>query len=204
MCSRCSRFSVFRSRPRSRVQWSRQYHSSVPAFASKRGASSGSGGRGRQTVLARVPLGHDFEPEVVVEREIEQRAVHVDEHGVDARSNRQRRWLLAPCLYDTRGAVIDLTEKRRLLDTIAGIARDAGRAILEVYGTEFTVTLKDDRSPLTEADKRAHTIIDAGLRALDAAIPVLVRRGRARSRARSGAAGRGSGSSTRSTARRSS
>jgi len=69
--------------------------------------------------------------------------------------------------------VIDLTEKRRLLDTLAGIARDAGRAILEVYGTEFTVTLKDDRSPLTEADKRAHTIIDAGLRALDTAVPVL-------------------------------
>jgi 3'(2'), 5'-bisphosphate nucleotidase len=69
--------------------------------------------------------------------------------------------------------VIDLTEKRRLLDAIAGLARDAGRAILEVYGTEFTVTLKDDRSPLTEADKRAHEIIDAGLRTLDPAIPVL-------------------------------
>src|SRR6185295_17272634 len=67
----------------------------------------------------------------------------------------------------------DLTKSRRLLDVLAGIARDAGRAILEVYGTDFTVTLKDDRSPLTEADKRAHTIIDAGLRVLDAAIPVL-------------------------------
>jgi 3'(2'), 5'-bisphosphate nucleotidase len=69
--------------------------------------------------------------------------------------------------------VIDPPEKRRLLDTVARIARDAGRAILEVYGTEFTVTLKDDHSPLTEADKRAHTIIDAGLRALDPAVPVL-------------------------------
>ena len=69
--------------------------------------------------------------------------------------------------------MIDLTEKRRLLDTIARIARDAGRAILEVYGTDFTVTLKDDRSPLTEADQRAHTIIDAALRALDPSIPVL-------------------------------
>ena len=69
--------------------------------------------------------------------------------------------------------MIDPTEKRRLLDAVALIARDAARAILEVYGTDFTVTLKDDRSPLTEADKRAHTIIQAGLRALDAAIPVL-------------------------------
>ncbi len=69
--------------------------------------------------------------------------------------------------------MIDLTDKRRLLDTVAGIARDAGRAILEVYGTDFAVTLKDDHSPLTEADKRAHTIIDTGLRALDPAVPVL-------------------------------
>ena len=69
--------------------------------------------------------------------------------------------------------MIDLTDKRRLLDTVARLARDAGHAILEVYGTDFTVTLKDDRSPLTEADKRAHTIIDAGLRALDPAVPVL-------------------------------
>jgi 3'(2'), 5'-bisphosphate nucleotidase len=69
--------------------------------------------------------------------------------------------------------VIDPTEQRRLLDAVAQITRDAGRAILEVYGTDFTVTLKDDRSPLTEADKRAHAIIDAGLRALDASVPVL-------------------------------
>jgi 3'(2'), 5'-bisphosphate nucleotidase len=69
--------------------------------------------------------------------------------------------------------VIDPTEARRLLDSVARIARDAGRAILDVYGTDFTVTLKDDRSPLTEADKRAHGIIDAGLRALDSNVPVL-------------------------------
>jgi 3'(2'), 5'-bisphosphate nucleotidase len=69
--------------------------------------------------------------------------------------------------------VIDSTEKRRLLDAVSGVARDAGRAILDVYGTEFTVTLKDDRSPLTEADRRAHAIIDEGLRALDPAVPVL-------------------------------
>ena len=69
--------------------------------------------------------------------------------------------------------MIDLTKNRRLLDVLAGIARDAGRAILEVYGTDFSVTLKDDRSPLTEADKRAHAIIDAALRTLDPTVPVL-------------------------------
>jgi 3'(2'), 5'-bisphosphate nucleotidase len=35
----------------------------------------------------------------------------------------------------------------------------AGREILEVYGSAFAVEHKDDRSPLTEADKRAHAAI---------------------------------------------
>src|SRR5690606_23945978 len=33
---------------------------------------------------ARVMLRNDLEPEKIIEREVEQRAVHVDEHGVDA------------------------------------------------------------------------------------------------------------------------
>ncbi|HVY63212.1 MAG TPA: 3'(2'),5'-bisphosphate nucleotidase CysQ [Gammaproteobacteria bacterium] len=67
----------------------------------------------------------------------------------------------------------DLGEKRRLLDAVAGLAREAGKAILEVYGGEFAVTFKADRSPLTEADERAHAIIDRGLKALAPDVPVL-------------------------------
>ena len=44
-------------------------------------------------------------------------------------------------------------------DFLAGIAREAGKAILEVYGTDFEVERKDDQSPLTLADKRSHRII---------------------------------------------
>ena len=64
-------------------------------------------------------------------------------------------------------------EKRRLLDAISSIARDAGRAILEVYARDFAVALKADRSPLTEADEVAHTIIDRRLRTLAPSMPVL-------------------------------
>ena len=32
----------------------------------------------------------------------------------------------------------------------------AGKEIKEVYGREFSVELKDDKSPLTEADKKSH------------------------------------------------
>jgi len=40
-----------------------------------------------------------------------------------------------------------------------------GEAILDVYGTDFDVAAKEDRSPLTEADLRAHRVIVDGLAA---------------------------------------
>lgn len=60
-----------------------------------------------------------------------------------------------------------------LLESVRQIARRAGDAIMEVYSREFAVELKDDRSPLTEADKAAHTIIAAGLAALAEPLPIL-------------------------------
>jgi 3'(2'), 5'-bisphosphate nucleotidase len=63
--------------------------------------------------------------------------------------------------------------EQRLLDAVCDIARAAGRAVLEVYGRDFTVSRKSDDSPLTEADRVAHTIIARDLAALDAAIPLL-------------------------------
>ncbi|EKF74718.1 inositol 1-phosphatase [Alcanivorax hongdengensis A-11-3] len=66
-----------------------------------------------------------------------------------------------------------MTDFNALLDPLADIAREAGKAILEVYEREdLGVETKDDKSPITEADKAAHTIIEARLQALTADIPV--------------------------------
>jgi len=46
-----------------------------------------------------------------------------------------------------------------LLEAAKVIAQRAGRAILEVYGTDFEARAKADDSPLTEADLRAHRLI---------------------------------------------
>jgi len=62
---------------------------------------------------------------------------------------------------------------RALLEPICSIARAAGEAILEVYGRDFGVETKGDRSPLTEADRVAHRIIDDRLRSLPVRLPVL-------------------------------
>jgi 3'(2'), 5'-bisphosphate nucleotidase len=53
------------------------------------------------------------------------------------------------------------------------IARDAGAAIMDIYSQDFLVDIKADQSPLTAADMASHHIIEAGLNALDANIPVL-------------------------------
>lgn len=51
-----------------------------------------------------------------------------------------------------------------LVDTVRAIAERAGKAILEVYETDFDVARKDDASPVTEADERAERMIINALR----------------------------------------
>jgi 3'(2'), 5'-bisphosphate nucleotidase len=60
-----------------------------------------------------------------------------------------------------------------LLPELRAIARRAGSAILEVYKNDFAVTVKDDKSPVTEADIRSERIILEGLAALTPDIPVI-------------------------------
>ncbi len=60
-----------------------------------------------------------------------------------------------------------------LREGIIDLARDAARAIMQVYEGEFAVQHKDDDSPLTAADLAAHRCIVAGLARLSPSIPVL-------------------------------
>ena len=66
-----------------------------------------------------------------------------------------------------------MTDLNRILLEVTALARDAGRAILEVYASSFDVEEKADRSPLTEADLRSEKLILAGLRRIAPEIPVL-------------------------------
>jgi len=49
------------------------------------------------------------------------------------------------------------------LQTAIEASLKAGQVIMEVYNTAFNVELKDDKSPLTEADKKANDIINSFL-----------------------------------------
>jgi 3'(2'), 5'-bisphosphate nucleotidase len=52
----------------------------------------------------------------------------------------------------------------------------AGKAVMEVYQSDFAVQAKEDKSPLTAADKNAHEIIKADLAAFD--LPLISEEGR--------------------------
>ncbi len=60
-----------------------------------------------------------------------------------------------------------------LLPGVMTIAEAAGRQIMSVYEGDFAVTLKRDRSPLTEADLAAQRTIAAGLAELTPEIAML-------------------------------
>ena len=64
------------------------------------------------------------------------------------------------------------------IEDIKKVAIEAGKKILEVYGTDdFQVETKGDDSPLTVADRMSHEVIVAGLEKLDLGFPILSEEG---------------------------
>ena len=59
------------------------------------------------------------------------------------------------------------------LDKVTAIAKDAGKAIMDIYNKDFNVEYKEDSSPLTEADTKANEIICNALKKLYPDIPMM-------------------------------
>jgi 3'(2'), 5'-bisphosphate nucleotidase len=64
-------------------------------------------------------------------------------------------------------------EHSRLVDDLAGAAREAGEAILTVVRRGFEVESKQDTSPVTEADRAAELVILAALARAAPGVPVI-------------------------------
>jgi len=62
---------------------------------------------------------------------------------------------------------------KQQLDGIRAIAQDAAQVIMDIYGSSFNITYKNDHSPLTEADHASHTLICDRLTNLKPTLPVL-------------------------------
>lgn len=69
--------------------------------------------------------------------------------------------------------MIDSRQRQRYIDGLADIVSSAGREVLAIYQTDFSVAIKADDSPLTQADLAAHRVIRHGLTELAPEIPVL-------------------------------
>ena len=69
-----------------------------------------------------------------------------------------------------------ITEKERVNRIVQSRSIGSGKAILEIYNSDFAVEHKDDKSPLTEADKQSHLAIVAMLK--ETGIPILSEEGR--------------------------
>lgn len=61
----------------------------------------------------------------------------------------------------------------KLCHECVDIARDAGKAILAIYDTGFSIEEKADKSPLTDADMASHNLIIKRLSELTPDIPIL-------------------------------
>jgi len=60
---------------------------------------------------------------------------------------------------------------------VVDIAQTAGNAIMQIYRYEFEVKYKQDKSPLTQADRKSNDIIVSGLRKLFHGVPILSEEG---------------------------
>ena len=60
---------------------------------------------------------------------------------------------------DHRPSTIDQQLSAINIEDIVNIAKLAGDAIMEIYDKDFKIEYKDDKSPLTEADKKSNEII---------------------------------------------
>lgn len=60
-----------------------------------------------------------------------------------------------------------------VVDEIVALAKVAGETVMKVYGSDFAVYEKADRSPVTDADVAAEKVIFAGLKALTPDIPAV-------------------------------
>jgi 3'(2'), 5'-bisphosphate nucleotidase len=72
---------------------------------------------------------------------------------------------------------VPLPPPSTLRHLLVDAAREAGRAILEIYRGDFETTYKDDASPLTEADLAAHRTLRRSLAAIAPDLPYLSEEG---------------------------
>ncbi len=76
-------------------------------------------------------------------------------------------------IFPALGFYSDMVDHASLLDSLIRISVEAGIAIMKVYESDIAVEHKDDKSPVTEADRLGERIILQGLTEAAPDIPVV-------------------------------
>src|SRR3546814_11339677 len=102
-------------------------------------------------MFQRVALRYEFAPEVIVEGEVEHRAVHVEQHPVGRLPAHQM------CVRTTVHAFMirTMATADEVFDPIVRIAIGAGEQLEAIYRGEVAVTRKHAASPPTQDDLAA-------------------------------------------------
>lgn len=64
-----------------------------------------------------------------------------------------------------------------LLQDVIQVADEASKKVLQIYQSDFSVSYKEDQSPITAADVASHDIIVKGLHSINQDIPILSEEG---------------------------
>ncbi len=68
---------------------------------------------------------------------------------------------------------MEKADLKELLDPVIQVAYQAGKVIMEVYDSGYSIEQKSDLTPITEADMAANKIIEASLKELTPHLPIL-------------------------------
>jgi len=68
---------------------------------------------------------------------------------------------------------MELKYQNLSINKLVAIAREAGSEIMKIYARDFSVETKEDKSPLTDADKKSNEVILKGLKELSPEIPFI-------------------------------
>src|SRR5258707_4007571 len=113
-----------------------------------------------------VSVGDQGPPKPIIEAQVQQCAVHVEQHGIDTFPVHGGGSI--HCAYDT-----SMRDLAALAESLMPIVERASDAIMRIYDGAFAVQSKDDSSPLTLADLESQRVIIDGLKSITPDIPVL-------------------------------
>jgi 3'(2'), 5'-bisphosphate nucleotidase len=73
-----------------------------------------------------------------------------------------------------------MSELEKLIPSLISICLEAGEKIMNIYNDQssWNIEVKDDKSPLTKADKEANKIIEKGLKTLPLTFPIISEEGK--------------------------